>query len=157
VRAQSINFPPKKCDRNLCLPSHYWGVGIISLPLLHIVIYIGLAYDKFCLCFTQGKAHGLKCRAVLGYRLLLGPLFWQCPILGLYPTQGGSLWPSLAAVGWHPQQPTAAAPKKSPSLREHKSDLSCWGFLGLMMGGKYHSTFADSAIVYWIINLICSF
>jgi hypothetical protein len=27
-----------------------------------------------------------KCRAGLGYCLVLGPLFWECPTLGLYPT-----------------------------------------------------------------------
>jgi hypothetical protein len=29
-------------------PSNYRGVGIITLLFIHLVIYIGLAHDKFC-------------------------------------------------------------------------------------------------------------
>jgi hypothetical protein len=38
---------------------------------------------NFASCFTIGKAHGWgtfpKCRSGLGYHLILGPLFWECP------------------------------------------------------------------------------
>jgi hypothetical protein len=38
----------------------------------------------FALCFTMGKAFRgggtfPKCKAGLGYQLVLGPLFWECP------------------------------------------------------------------------------
>ncbi len=38
---------------------------------------------NFAACFTSGKAHGWgtfpKWKARLGFRLILGPLFWECP------------------------------------------------------------------------------
>jgi hypothetical protein len=45
---------------------------------------------NFTLCFTKGKALGCgtfpKCEAEFGCRLVLGPLSWECPHPGLYPT-----------------------------------------------------------------------
>jgi hypothetical protein len=54
---------------------------------------------NFALCFTKGKALGCgafpKCEAELGCRLVLGPVSWECPHPGLYPTphahRGGQL------------------------------------------------------------------
>jgi hypothetical protein len=59
---------------------------------------------------------------------------------------------STAADGCRPKK------KKVPHwVSTNKSDLSCWGFLGLMMGGKDHSTFANSALVYSIVIFIFIF
>jgi hypothetical protein len=42
-----------------------------------------LFYVMFILCFTTGKAHGCgtfpKCRTMLGYCLILGPIFLEFP------------------------------------------------------------------------------
>jgi hypothetical protein len=78
------------------------SISIISRPLLRnrhktpptlMPRYLcDLVHDKFCLCFTRGKAHGWgtfpKCEAALDYYcLVLGPLFWKCPhILKMPPS-----------------------------------------------------------------------
>jgi hypothetical protein len=49
----------------------------------------------FASCFMMCKVHGwetfLKCRAGLSHNLVLGPLFWECPTLGFYPTHNLSI------------------------------------------------------------------
>jgi hypothetical protein len=52
---------------------------------------------NFALCFPKGKAHGWwtfpKCRARLGYHLILGPLFCECPYPRALPfTKFDSSW-----------------------------------------------------------------
>ncbi len=68
---------------------HYWGVGIISLPHLCLVIFVVMVHDKFCLVLCDRPIHGWqtfpKCRAELSYHLVLGPLFWKCPLLRALP------------------------------------------------------------------------
>jgi len=49
----------------------------------HLNQSLVLFYVMFILCFTTGKAHGCgtfpKCRTMLGYCLILGPIFLEFP------------------------------------------------------------------------------
>jgi hypothetical protein len=85
-----------------------------------------------------------KCRAGLGYCLVLGPLFWECPTLGLYPThptielysQAGNYLISIGLVAWHYK----GSLLKSKSLLNCGVFLSDNRFLGWPLKGAYTHT-----------------
>jgi len=96
----SVNFPPWKWEGCYAYSSVVGGKlcllqGVRTLPLLrsahnvpptptpHDLHRFGGFMINFSLCFMIGKAHGWrtfsKCGVGLGYCLVLGPLFWECP------------------------------------------------------------------------------
>ncbi len=93
-----MNFPPRNWEGNYAYSSRVGGklcllIGVRTLPLLSrhknppihrpLELHRFGSWYIFALCFTKGKAHGWwtfpKCGARLGYHLILGPLFCECP------------------------------------------------------------------------------
>jgi hypothetical protein len=94
-------FPKDFFNRNGTLPSPPQRLPWPPCPALPCPVchhrqtdttMFALIYKMFILCFTTGKSHGCetfpKCRTMLGFCLILGPIFLEFPPpWGLYPTQ----------------------------------------------------------------------
>lgn len=76
-----MNIPPTRALKPI--------LGVRSLPLLRNKHKYPPPTTPHNLCITMGKKptseeHSQKHKARLGYHLVLGPLFWECPNFSLH-------------------------------------------------------------------------